>query len=127
MITPVQHFWSLLHRLGWKERVYEILKSYGVTSLNYLSVQKQEELIDKLQGEWNQRCKRPRGAVIHYLCIMPNYNYKTAAGTPNYEKIDEFVKGKMNGKALNQLTMGELTKMVTIVKTWYRKELKVKA
>ena len=127
MATPVQIFWFMLTRLGWKDRAFEILAPYGVTSISYLNAQKLEELNDKLASEWKERSKRPRGAVIHFLCIMPNYNYQTLSGAPDYDKIDDFVKSKMKGKALNQLTLPELSRMVTIVKMWYRNELKTKA
>jgi len=123
MATPVQHFWLLLALLGKKEEYFTVLKPYGVTSFAYLSVQRQEELIDDLKREWSSRSKRPRGAVIHYLCIMPGYNYKTASGEPNYEKIDEWVKSKFK-KQLNHLTLAELNKAVSAVKGWYEKELK---
>lgn len=113
-------------QLGWKDRHYEVLKPYGVTSIKVLSLEKLEELLDHLQSEWNSRSKRPRSAVIHYLCIMPGYNFKTAAGEPNYEKIDEWVKSKMKSKPLNRLSLPELNECVTMVKRWYEKQLKVK-
>lgn len=122
-ITPVQKFFYLLKLLGWEDQQYKILGQHGATSIKNLSPQKQEEIADFLQQEWNNRSKRPRGAVIHYLCIMPGYDYKTAAGDPNYEKIDEWVTSKM-GKALNKLSLSELNKAVTMVKQWYNKELK---
>lgn len=121
--NPVAHFWWLLNQLGWKDRYYEVLKPHGVTSIKYLSPQKMDEVVDGLSAEWKSRSKRPRGTVIHYLCIMPNYSYKTAAGEPNYEKIDEWVKSKFN-KELNKLTLQELNKAVSAVKGWYGKELK---
>lgn len=118
--TPLQRFWYLLKLLGWDH--FEVLKPHGVTSFKYLNMQKQEELVDYLQGEWNSRSKRPRGAVIHYLCIMPNYDFKTISNEPNYEKIDEWVTGKF-GKPLNRLSLAELNKCVSAVKGWYQKEL----
>jgi hypothetical protein len=122
-ITPLQRFWYLLMLLGWKDRVFEVLKPHGVTSFKFLSMQKQEEVVDYLQTEWNTRSKRPRGAVIHYLCIMPGYDFKNILGEPNYEKIDEWVNSKM-GKPLNKLSLQELNKTVTMVKQWYNKQLK---
>lgn len=126
MATPLQRFWYLLSLLGWKDKHFEVLKPYGVTSFKNLSMEQQEELADHLQTEWNTRSKRPRGAVIHYLCIMPGYNYKTAADQPNYEKIDEWVASKFDGKVLNQLSLSELNKAVSAVKQWYRKQLNSK-
>jgi len=121
-VTPLQRFWFLLNLLGWN--YYEVLRPHGVTSFKHLSIQKQEELVDYVQREWNSRSKRPRGAVIHYLCIMPGYDYKTVTGDPNYEKIDEWVKNKMNNKPLNRLSLAELNKCVSMVKQWYNKQLK---
>lgn len=121
--TPIQRFWYFLHQLGWKDRYFEVLKPYGVTSIKNLSAQRQEELAYQLQGEWNSRSKRPRGAVIHYLCVMPGYEFKTAAGEPNYEKIDEWVKSKMGGKPLNKLSLSDLNTCVSMVKRWYEKQL----
>ena len=120
--TPLQRFWMLLKLLGWE--YLEVLKPHGVTSFKYLSMQKQEDLVDYLQREWNSRCKRPRGAVIHYLCIMPDYDFKTLTGDPNYEKIDEFISGKMKGKPLNKLSLAELNTVVSMVKQWYNKQLR---
>lgn len=94
-----------------------------MTSIKNLSAQRQEELVDHLQTEWNNRSKRPRGTVIHYLCVMPGYEFKTAAGEPNYEKIDEWVKTKMKGKTLNKLSLSELNVCVSAVKQWYAKAL----
>lgn len=76
-VTPLQRFWYLLHQLNWTDRQFELLKAYGVENFKFLIPEKAEELIDELQHEWNERSKRPRGAVIHYLCIMPNYNFLT--------------------------------------------------
>lgn len=126
MATPLQSFWYYLTQLGWKDKVYEVLKPHGVESFRFLSIQKQEEVIDSLRGEWKERSKRPRGTVIHYLCMMPNYNYKTFQDEPDYDKIDTWVKSKMGGKALNQLNLPELNKVVKIVKSWYEKEIKTK-
>ena len=121
MATPLQRFWYLLKLLGWN--YYEVLKPHGVSSFKYLSAQRQEEIVDYLQREWNSRSKRPRGAVIHYLCMMPNYNFKTITGEPNYEKIDEWCAGHFK-KPLNRLSLAELNKAVSAVKAWYGKELK---
>lgn len=122
--TPLQSFWYYLTLLGKKEEVFAVLAPYGVTSIKFLSVQLQEELVDKLRAEWAERSKRPRGAVIHYLCVMPGkYNFKTTSGEPDYEKIDNWVKSKMEGKALNQLSLSQLNKAVQIVKAWYRREV----
>ena len=123
MATPLQRCWYLLNLLGWN--YLEVLKPHGVTSFKHLSMQKQEELVDYLQREWNSRSKRPRGAVIHYLCIMPGYDFKTLTGEPHYDKIDEWVKTKMNGKPLNKLSLSELNKCVSMVKQWYNKQLKI--
>lgn len=122
-MNPFNHFWYLINQLGWKDRYYELLNPHGVTSIKHLSPQKMEEVVDSLQSEWNTRSKRPRSTVIHYLCIMPNYNYKTLSNEPNYEKIDEWVNSKF-GKELNKLTLKELNSCVSAVKGWYAKELK---
>jgi hypothetical protein len=123
MTTPVQRFWFLLSLLGKKEEYFAVLKPLGVSSFKNLSMQKQEELVDSLQLEWNSRSKRPRGAVIHYLCMMPHYNFKNAGGDPNYERIDEWVRSKFK-KPLNHLSLSELNRCVSSVKAWYHKELK---
>jgi hypothetical protein len=131
MPTPLQQFYYLITQLGWNDRVLELLKPYGVTSIKNLSPILQEELVDKLNTEWKNRSKRPRGAVIHYLCIMPGYNFKNAAGDPNYEKIDDFVKAlgsnNPNEKELNKLTLGELNKVVSQVKAMYARQLKTES
>jgi hypothetical protein len=120
-VTPLQRFWYLLKLLGWN--YYDVLKPHGVSSFKYLSVQRQEEIVNQLQAEWNSRSKRPRGAVIHYLCMMPNYNFKTITGEPHYELIDEWCV-KHFKKQLNRLSLAELNKAVSAVKSWYAKELK---
>jgi hypothetical protein len=126
--TPLKRFYYLINQLGWRDRVLELLKPYGATSFNNLGAQHQEELADQLSTEWKTRSKRPRSAVIHYLCIMPGYEFKTAAGDPNYEKIDAFVKslGSTNPKKkeLNKLTLQELNKVVSQVKAMYARQLK---
>lgn len=118
-----------MNQLGWKDRYFEVLKPYGVTSFKYLSAQRQEELVDYLSSEWKSRSKRPRGSVIHYLCIMPGYDFKTFTGEPHYEMIDAFVMGlganNPNKKPLNKLTLSELNKVVTQVKAMYNRQLKI--
>lgn len=121
--TPVQRFWTLLSLLGQKDNMVKILAPHGVISIKNLSPQKQEEVITNLESEWKSRSKRPRGTVIHYLCIMPGYNYKTIADEPNYELIDEWTS-KIMGKPLNKLSLAELNKASTIVKAWYNKQIK---
>lgn len=123
--TPLQRFYYYITLLGWKDKVLEKLKRHGVTDFKNLPIEKQEELADELRLEWSNRSKKPRGTVIHYLCIMPNHNYKINE-TPNYEKIDAFIGSKFKGKRLNQLGMKELVSAVTMVKNWYRKELEGK-
>ena len=123
MATMLQRFWYLLTQLGWKDKHLEMLKRYGVTSFKNIGMVQQEELVNELQEEWNSRSQRPRGTVIHYLCIMPGYNYQKA-GRPDYEKINQWVASKFNGKNLNQLSLSELNTAVTAVKQWYRKQLK---
>lgn len=121
--TPVQQFFYYLNQLGWKDRYYELMKGYGVTSIKNLTAQQQEELADNLEREWKERCKRPRGTVIHYLCIMPGYEFKRN-GEPDYEKINAWVASKMNGRILNKLSLKELNTCVSMVKQWYKKQLK---
>jgi hypothetical protein len=123
--TPLQRFYYFITLLGWKDKVLEKLKHYGVTDFRNLSIEKQEELADEMRIEWNTRSKKPRGAVIHYLCIMPNHNYKIGE-TPDYDKIDSFIGSKFGGKRLNQLGMKDLVTAVSMVKNWYRKELEPK-
>ena len=123
-MNPFSSFYYYLNQLGWQDRYIEILKPHGVTSVKHLSAQKMEEVVDGLKSEWSSRSKRPRGTVIHYLCIMPNYEYKTASGDPNYEKIDQWTLSKF-GKELNRLSLPELNKAVSAVKQWYGKELKI--
>lgn len=117
----MQRFWYLLTQLGWKDRHLEVLAPHGVHSFRNLTAEKAEEVLDVLRHEWNENNKRPRGAVIHYLCIMPGYTFTRGSG-PDYEKINAWVTGKM-GKELNKLSMAELAQCVTMVKQWYRKEL----
>ncbi len=118
----MQQLWHFLHLLGWKDRYLEIMQQYGATSFRLLSADKQLECVDYLKTEWNNRTKRPRSAVIHYLCIMPNYDYTTGEGKPNYEKIDQWVESKFK-KPLNKLSLAELNKCVSAVKFWYGKEI----
>lgn len=129
MANLLQRFWYYINQLGWKDRYFELLKPYGVTSFKYLSAQRQEELVDYLSSEWKSRSKRPRGSVIHYLCIMPGYDFKTFTGEPHYEMIDAFVMGlganNPNKKPLNKLTLSELNKVVTQVKAMYNRQLKI--
>lgn len=126
-VTPIQRFHVLLALLCWKADEYHILGKYNVTSIKQVSPQLQQSIVNYLQEEWNKRSKRPRGAVIHYLCIMPGYDFKTISGEPNYDKIDEFVKsiGSNNPKKkpLNKLNLLELNKVVTQIKAMYKKQL----
>jgi len=121
--TPLQRFWYYIHLLEWKDRVFEILAPHGVTDFKNLPIEKAEEVADAMRLEWSQRSKKPRGAVIYYLCSMPKRSY-TINGKPDYEKIDAWVMSKFDGKALNQLPLPELVKAVTMAKEWYRKEIK---
>lgn len=121
--TPPQQFWYFLNQLNrWDER-HELLGALGVKEFKNLSVEKQEEVVLKLKTEWQQRSQKPRNAVIHYLCVMPGYNYKIA-DKPDYEKINAWVASKFDEKKLYQLTLNDLNKAVTMVKRWYEKELK---
>jgi len=121
--TPAQRFWYFLNQLNrWDER-HKVLSSLGVKEFKFLSVEKQLELTDQLEEEWKQRSKKPRNAVIYYLCVMPNYTY-TLADKPDYEKINAWVATKFDGKKLYQLSLNELNTAVTAVKRWYEKELK---
>jgi hypothetical protein len=130
MSTPLTQFYYYLSMLCQTEEALKLLKPYNVTSFKHLGTEHQEEVVGKLKDEWSQRSKRPRGAVIHYLCIMPGYDYKTVTGDPNYEKIDDFVKGiganNPNKRELNKLNLSELNKVVGQVKAMYRKQLSLK-
>lgn len=123
--TPLQLFWVYVKLLGLNDQeVIKVLAPLNATSFKELSAEVQIALVDYLKMEWSSRCKRPRGAIIHYLCIMPGYDFKTPSGKPNYEMIDEWVKGKMKGKPLNKLSLSELNTVVTMVKQWYQKQVK---
>lgn len=123
--TPLQRFWYYLAQLGWKDKVLSVLSPYQVTDFRALSADQQVELADQLRAEWSARSKKPRGAVIHYLCMMPGYKFKVGE-TPDYTAIDTWIGSKFNGKRLNQLTLPELNNAVTMVKAWYRKQLNAK-
>jgi len=80
-------------------------------------------LITSLERERDDRSKKMRGKVLHYLALL---GYTTASGDLDYARINRFIENigarNPNKKKLLYLSPGELRNVLTQVEAIYKKE-----
>jgi hypothetical protein len=122
--------YALINKLGLQEQKNALVASFSATnnaSLTDMSNQEANLLIAHLQGEEKRANDPMRRKIIHQLCLL-GYT-KPNTQSPDYERIDQFLKERCGNKnpkkhKLNQLTHSELIAVLGIIGARVKKEVR---
>lgn len=129
MLTPEinKRLHALLSMLNLMEVKGDLIRQY--TQGRTLSSKEMDNLealtlIKALEDEREQRSKKMRGKIIHYLCL---YGMTREDGSADYPRINKFIReiGARNPKKKNLLYLDpkELLAVLNQVEAMYKREL----
>lgn len=108
-----------------KEALLYSFSDGRATSSTELEPAEAKALLKFLQDRHSEMCKKMRGKIIHYLCLL---GYVNSNDTPDWDRINAFIVdlGSNNPRRviLNFLYHSELPAVVTQVEAMYRNETK---
>jgi hypothetical protein len=108
-----------------KEALLHSFSDGRATSSKDLTPTEAKALLDYLQSEHSKLCKKMRGKIIHYLCLL---GYVTSDDSADWDRINAFIVdiGSNNPRRviLNFLYYSELPAVVSQVEAMYRNETK---
>ena len=124
-----RRFHLLLKECGMDEEVKRSLvyqfSDGRSTSSKELSQGEAWALLRYLQDQHSNLCRKMRGKIIHYLCLL---GFVVGNDQADWTRIDGYIEqmGSNNPRKvrLNFLYLSELPKVVTQVEAMYRKEFK---
>lgn len=108
-----------------KESLLYSFSDGQATSSKELKPDQVKALLKFLQDRHSEMCKKMRGKIIHYLCLL---GYVNSDDTADWDRINTFIVdiGRNNPRRviLNFLYLSELPAVVTQVEAMYRNETK---
>jgi len=108
-----------------KEVLLHSFSDGQATSSTNLTPAQAKALLGYLQARHSEMCKKMRGKIIHYLCLL---GYVNGDDTADWDRINAFIVdiGRNNPRRviLNFLYLSELPAVVTQVEAMYRNETK---
>lgn len=106
-----------------KEMVYQFSDGRA-TSSKELSPVETTALLRYLQDTHSGMCKKMRGKIIHYLCLL---GFTVGKDQADWDRINAYIVGMGSNNPrkvqLNFLYHSELPKVVSQVEAMYKKEL----
>lgn len=122
-----KHLHALLSQLNLLEMKADMVRRFtgGRTiSSKDMTPAEVEAMIRVLEGEREDRCKKMRAKVIHYLCL---YGMTLENGDPDFPRINHFIEniGSRNPGKKKLLFLGprELHAVLNQVEMIYKKQL----